>query len=70
MESSNVLVHNKPDAGTPAFFYDAPASFEQALNVPPGNRRADRISEDSHEGLALAAIHMLMVLLFGYKSRS
>ena len=68
MESSYVRTHNKSDTGASAFFDDASARFEQTLNVPPGNRRADRIGEDRHKGLALAAGHRKMVLLCGYKS--
>ena len=65
MECSYVRAQHKPDAGASAFFYDASASSEQALNIPPSNRRADRISEDCHKGLALAVIHVKMVLLLG-----
>ena len=65
VESSHVLVHHKPDAGASAFFYDAAASLEQAFNIPPGNRRADRIGENRHKGLALVVVHGVMVLLFG-----
>jgi hypothetical protein len=55
--SRNVFTHDKPHAGTAAFLDDASASPEQALNVPPGNRGTDRISENRQEDFALAVVH-------------
>jgi hypothetical protein len=68
MEGRHILSHDEPNTGASALFDNASAGFEYALNIPPGNRRANRISEDRHKGLALAVIHERMVLLFGYKS--
>ena len=66
MESSHLLTHYEPDTGASSFFYNTSASFEQTLNIPPGNRRTDRIVEDRCKGLALVVVHGIMVLLFGY----